>query len=490
MLAIPGFESKDTCDGVTRRDLLRIGGSAAFGVSLATMLGVQGSAKANEGKGESGGGKGFGKAKSVILIYLQGGPSHLDLFDPKDDVPAANKSIFKPINTKVEGLQFTELLPNLANVMDKATLIRTMSYTPNGLFNHTAAIYQMHTGYTTDKVSASGQLEPPNAKDFPTVGSNVVKFKPPTVPMLPFVMMPRPLQESNVIGKGGTAGFLGKAYDPYTLYPAGDDMDLAKMDRVKVDDLLLRDELSTARMERRATLRETVAKGMTDIDQAVSKYDLDSYYGKALGLVTSGRAKEAFDLKKEDDKLREKYGKNTFGQCCLLARRLIEAGTRFVEVNWPKVANSDNHSWDVHVGLSKRMKDQAAPMLDKGLSALISDLSERGMLEDTLVICVGEFGRSPRRGVSTSGNQNSDDGRDHWPYCYSAVLAGGGVKKGYVHGKSDKTGSAPLEGAVHPTELLATLYHAVGIKPDTIVYNHLNQPRELVKGEPVTALLG
>lgn len=489
MLAIPGFESKDTCDGVTRRDLMRIGGSAAFGLSLANLFALQGTASANK-KEATGEGKGFGKAKSVILIYLQGGPSHLDLFDPKDDVPAANKSVFKPINTKVNGLQFTELLPNLANVMDKATLIRTMSYTPNGLFNHTAAIYQMHTGYTTDKVSPSGQLEPPNSKDFPTVGSNIVKFKPPEVPMLPFVMMPRPLQESNVVGKGGTAGFLGKAYDPYLLYPTGDDMDMAKMDRIKVDDLLLRDELSASRMERRATLRETVAKGMTDIDQAVSKYDLDSYYGKALGLVLSGRAKEAFDLKKEDDKLREKYGKNTFGQCCLLARRLIEAGTRFVEVNWPKVANSDNHSWDVHTGLSARMKNQAAPMLDKGLSALIADLSDRGMLDETLVIAVGEFGRSPRRGVSTSGNQNSDDGRDHWPYCYSAVVAGGGVKKGYVHGKSDKTGSAPLEGAVHPTELLATLYHTVGIKPDTIVYNHLNQPRELVKGEPVTALLG
>jgi uncharacterized protein (DUF1501 family) len=489
MLAIPGFASKDTCDGVTRRDLLRVGGSAVLGLSLADVLALQGSARANN-KESTGEGKGFGKAKSVILIYLQGGPSHLDLFDPKDDVPAANKSIFKPIPTKTQGLQFTELLPNLANVTDKATLIRTMSYTPNGLFNHTAAIYQMHTGYTTDKVSPSGQLEPPNAKDFPTLGSNIVKFKPPDVPMLPFVMMPRPLQESNVVGKGGTAGFLGKAYDPYLLYPAGDDMDMAKMDRIKVDDLLLRDELSTSRMERRATLRETVAKGMPEIEQAVSKYDLDSYYGKALGLVLSGRAKEAFDLKKEDDKLREKYGKNTFGQCCLLARRLIEAGTRFVEVNWPKVANSDNHSWDVHTGLSKRMKDQAAPMLDKGLSALIADLGDRGLLDDTLVVAVGEFGRSPRRGVSTSGNQNSDDGRDHWPYCYSAVIAGGGVKKGYVHGKSDKTGSAPLEGAVHPTELLATVYHAVGIKPDTIVYNHLNQPRELVKGEPVTALLG
>ena len=153
------------------------------------------------------------------------------------------------------------------------------------------------------------------------------------------------------------------------------------------------------------------------------------------------------------------------------------------------MANSDNHSWDVHVGLSKRMKDQAAPMLDAGVSALIEDLDERGMLKDTLVVAVGEFGRSPRRGVSTSGNSNSDDGRDHWPYCYTALIAGAGIKRGYVHGKSDKTASAPrLENPVHPSELLATIYHSVGIKPDTIVYNHLNQPRELVKGEAVSAL--
>ena len=222
MLAIPGFESRDTCDGVTRRDLMRIGGSAAFGLSLAQLFGVQGVARANNNapvpKGtEVGGGKGFGKAKNVIFVYLQGGPSHLDLWDPKEDVPAANKSVFKNIPTKLPGIQFTELLPKLSQVVDKTTLIRTMSYTPNGLFNHTAAIYQMHTGYTTDKVSASGQLEPPNSKDFPTLGSNIIKFKPPEVPMLPFVMMPRPLQESNVVGKGGSAGFLGKAYDPYTL---------------------------------------------------------------------------------------------------------------------------------------------------------------------------------------------------------------------------------------------------------------------------------
>jgi hypothetical protein len=373
-------------------------------------------------------------------------------------------------------------------VNDKFTMIRSVSYTPVGLFNHTAAIYQIHTGYTTDKVSPSGQLEPPSPKDFPTFGSNIVRIKPPTVPMLPFVMLPRPLQESNVVGKGGTAGFLGRAFDPYYLYPTGDDMDMNKMDHIKVDDLNLRPEVSSARLERRARLRDLINGGMPEVDKAVAKYDLNEYYEKALGLIMSGRAREAFNLAAEPDAMRERYGRNTFGQSCLLARRLIEAGTRVVEVVWPKVANSDNHSWDVHVGLSSRMRNQSAPMLDGGLSALISDLDERGMLADTLVLAVGEFGRSPQRGVSTSGNSNTDDGRDHWPYCYTAVMAGAGIQRGFVYGKSDATASAPLENPVHPIELIATIYHAMGINPGTIVYNHLNQPRELVQAHPVTKL--
>ena len=381
-------------------------------------------------------------------------------------------------------------MPKLGQITDKFTTIRSMSYTPVGLFNHTAAIYQMMTGYTADKVSPSGQLEPPSPKDFPNFGSNVVKFKPPTVPMLPFVMLPRPLQESNVVGKGGTAGFLGRANDPVPALPArrrhGPGQDGC---RIKVDDLKLRTEVPSDRLARRADLRKAVAEGMKDMDKAVAKYDLDEYYTKALGLVISGKARDAFDLTKEKDATRERYGKNTFGQSCLLARRLIEAGTRVVQVNWPKVANSDNHSWDVHVGLSARMKKQSGPMLDAGQSALIADLDERGLLKTTLVVAIGEFGRSPQRGVSTSGNSNSDDGRDHWPYCYTAVVAGAGVKRAYVHGKSDKTASAPAENPVHPCDLLATLYHSVGISPDTIVYNHLNQPRELVKGEVVTGIL-
>jgi len=485
MLVIPGMPGKDTCDGITRRELLRVGGSAMLGISLASILKLQ---RASAGIPE-GSGPGYGKAKSVILLYLQGGPSHLDLWDPKDNVPDKVRSVFKPISTKLPGVRVTELMPKLAQTLDKVTLIRTMSYTPNGLFNHTAAIYQMLTGYTADKVSPSGQLEPPSPKDFPNVGCNIARFRPPEVPMLPFVMMPRPLQESNVVGKAGTAGFLGRAYDPYYLYPPGDDMDMNKMDRVKVDDLRLRDEISAPRLERRAKLRDLIAGGMTDLEKATKKYDLDEYYSKALGLVISGRARDAFDLTKESAAMRERYGKNTFGQSCLLARRLIEAGTRFVEVNWPKVANSDNHSWDTHMGLSKRLKDQAAPMFDPALSALVSDLDERGLLSETLVIAVGEFGRSPQRGVSTSGNDNNDDGRDHWPYCYTACIAGAGVKRGFVYGRSDKTASAPLEKPVHPCDLLATIYHSVGINPATLVYNHLNQPRELVKGEVIGGIL-
>jgi len=485
MLVIPGGVGKDTCDGVTRRELLRVGGSAAFGLSLGTLFGLQ-KASANSPAASS---PGFGKAKSVILVYLQGGPSHLDLWDPKDNVPDNVRSVFKQVPTKTPGVNFTEVLPRLASVTDKLTLIRSMSYTPVGLFNHTAAIYQMLTGYTADKVSPSGQLEPPSPKDFPNIGSHVARLKPPDVPMLPFVMLPRPLQESNVVGKGGTAGFLGRAYDPYYLYPPGDDMDMNKMERIKVDDLQLRPEITSSRLERRAKIRDTISHGLPALEKAVSKYDLNEYYGKALSLVISGRARDAFDLSKETPALRERYGRNTFGQSLLLSRRLIEAGTRFVEVNWPKVANSDNHSFDVHVGLSARMKTQSGPMLDAGLSSLIADLDERGLLKETLVVAVGEFGRSPQRGVSTSGNENNDDGRDHWPYCYTAVIAGAGVKRGYVHGKSDKTASAPLENPVHPKELLATMYHSLGIDPATIVLNHLNQPRELVQGEVVGGIL-
>ncbi len=207
MLSIPGATGR-LCDGPTRREFLRVGGAAMLGLSLPEFLARRAALAANPGAAE-GQPKSFGRAKSVILLYLQGGPSHIDIWDPKPDAPSNIRGEFKPIQTNVSGIQLSETMPLLAKQADKYTLMRSVSYTPNGLFNHTAAMYQMLTGYTPDRVSPSGQLEPPSPRDFPTAGSLISKLRPPEVPMLPFVMMPRPLQESDVIGKGGSAGFLG-----------------------------------------------------------------------------------------------------------------------------------------------------------------------------------------------------------------------------------------------------------------------------------------
>lgn len=482
MISIPG-QPGSTCDGWSRREFLRIGGAGLFGLSLADILALQaqGSVAPTDPKQKGG----WGKAKSVIFLFLQGGPSHIDIWDPKPDAPSNIRGEFKPIKSNVPGIWLSETMPLLAKQMDKATLIRSMSYTPAGLFNHTAAIYQIMTGYTPDRVSPSGQLEPPAANDFPHFGCQISRIKPPETSMLPFVLLPRPLQESNVIGKGGTAGFLGAAHDPYFFYqdPNKD---------TKLDDLAMRKDVPKERLERRASLLKKVEEAMPDMEKAVASYALDSYYQKAFDLVSSGRARTAFDLTQETDKVRDRYGRHTFGQGVLLARRLIEAGTRVVQVNWPAVANGDPKvdAWDTHASNFGPLKNLHCPKLDSALSALLEDMDERGLLKDTLVVAIGEFGRSPRLGVSTSGNSNSPDGRDHWPYCYTALIAGAGIRRGALFGKSDATGSSPSENPVHPIQILATVYHAMGIDPHSIVYNHLNQPRELVQAEPVPALFG
>jgi uncharacterized protein (DUF1501 family) len=486
MLAIQGNPGR-TCSGPTRRELLQVGSIGMLGLTLPNVLALQ---EAQAGTRGSGGA--FGKAKSVIFIFLQGGPSHIDIWDPKPEAPENIRGRYAPIKTKVPGVQVSELMPQLAQQLDKATLVRSFSYTPAGLINHTAAIYQILTGYTPDKVSPTGQLEPPNPVDFPNAGANISRMRPPDVPMLPFVMLPRPVQESNVINKGGTAGFLGKAYDPYYLFPTGDDIDQTKMDRVKIDDLQLRTGVNEIRLERRAGLRKSLDAEMPEVQKAVEKYALNKYYDQAYNLILSGRARKAFDLTQEPDKVRDRYGRSTFGQSVLMARRLVEAGTRFVQVNWPAVANGDPNtsSWDTHYSTEIALK-RNCPRLDSALSALLEDLSTRGLLNDTRVIAMGEFGRSPRLGVDTTGNGgNKPDGRDHWPYCYTGMVAGAGVKAGAVYGKSDATGSSPAEDLTHPTDMLATVYHSLGIPPDTLVYNHLNQPKELVQAKIIEGLFG
>ncbi len=487
MLTIPTRSQVRLCDGSSRREFLKVGSLGLFGLGLSEFLALQDAARAAAAASPApprfAGAQGFGAAKSVIVLFLQGGPSHLDIWDPKPDAPSNIRGEFKPIQSKVPGIWLSETMPKLAASINHCTLIRSMSYTPAGLFNHTAAIYQMLTGYPPDKVSPSGQLEPPSPIDFPTAGSWISKLKPPTEAVLPFVEMPRPLQESSVIGKGGAAGFIGKAFDPYRLY-----QDPNKP--ITLDDLELRKETPRARLQDRFDLLKGINGSMPDLEKAVENSALDKYYEKAFDLVLSGKARDAFDLEKEPSSVREQYGRTTFGQGALMARRLIEAGTRFVQVNWPSVANGnpETDSFDTHAANFGPLKNLHCPKLDQTLSALLEDMHQRGLLDETLVLAVGEFGRSPRLGVSTSGNSNSPDGRDHWPYCYTAMIAGAGIPGGRLYGESDDTASSPKEKPVHPTDLLATLYYALGIDPGMEIHNHLNQPRELVKGKPVTDL--
>src|SRR3984893_18161875 len=283
MLTIPGRPIR-TCEGYSRRDFMNAGAASLLGLTRPSFLKAA-AAAARAGNTP----KAFGAAKSVIMLFLQGGPSHIDIWDPKPDAPSNIRGDFKAIKTKVPGIQFAETMPMLADQMDKFTIIRSMSYTPSGLFNHTAAIYQMMTGWAPDKVSPSGQLEPPSPRDFPHMGCQISRLKPLSSPMLPFVEMPRPLQESNVIGKGGAAGFLGKSFDPYRLYqdPNKD---------VRLDDLTLRPEVQPDRLKDRFELLKGINGSMKELDKAVSSYALTEYYEKAYDLVLSGKARDAFDL--------------------------------------------------------------------------------------------------------------------------------------------------------------------------------------------------
>ena len=483
MLTIPNRHLARFCDGSTRRDLMKIGSLGLFGMTLQDVLRLQDRANAAIAPSRYEGSTGFGSAKSVIVLFLQGGPSHIDIWDPKPDAPSNVRGEFKPIKTKVPGIELSETMPMLAETVDKCTLIRSMSYTPAGLFNHTAAIYQMLTGYEPTEVSPSGQLEPPSPNDYPTAGSWISMFRPPTDPVLPFVELPRPLQESSVIGKGGAAGFIGKAFDPYRLY-----QDPAK--EIQLDDLELRREVPADRLQRRFELLRGINGSMPALEKAVGSYALDKYYQNAFDLVLSGKARNAFDLSLETDEMRDRYGRFTFGQGALMARRLVEAGTRMVQLNWPSVANGDPETtaWDTHAANFGPLRDLHCPKLDKAVSALLTDMDDRGLLAETLIVAVGEFGRSPRLGVSTSGNTNSPDGRDHWPYCYTALVAGAGIPGGRLYGESDATASSPKEKPVHPNDLLATIYYALGIDPNQEIHNHLSQPRDLVKGKPLLDL--
>lgn len=462
----------------TRRELLRLGGSSLFGLSLPSLLWRQARALGGEKSRRR---SGFGRARSLILLYLQGSPSHIDLWDPKPDAPVSIRGEFRPIATQAPGIFLGETLPLLAQQADKFALVRSLGFNPKGLTNHGAAIYTLLTGHDPTNFTPTGLAVPPSRDDLPSVGSTIARYRPSEQGALNYVALCSPVKENIFIGVGQSAGLLGNAYDPYQMYddPTGP---------LRLENFTLPSDLTLGRLQGRIDLRSTL-----EARRELGPSDFNTFYGKAFSLIESARAARAFRLDEESPLTRERYGQTRFGQSCLLARRLIESGTRFVQVTWP--ARSDDEpapgpdgSWDTHRNNFPMLREHRCPVFDRAAAALIADLAARGLLDETLVVAIGEFGRSPRIGAPTTMNVGPG-GRDHWPHCYSALVAGGGIRGGQVYGESDANGAFPKSNPVHPFDLIATFYHALGIDHSAHYLDTLGRPRRLVEsGEPITDL--
>ena len=468
------------CDTLSRRELLTVGGLSLVGLNLPTLLKRQALAEPKT----SSSGNGFGAADSVVLVYLQGSPSHIDLWDPKPDAPLEIRGEFRPIATKTPGLHLGEVLPKLAQQSQHYTVVRSIGVDPKGLRNHGAAIYMLMTGHSPTNFSATGLAVPASREDLPSIGANVARYRPAVGGRFSNVATGAPVKEGVVVGVGQSAGLHGAAFDPYRMYD-----DATKP--IQPEGLTLPKEVTLDRLQSRLDLRavmdvhcERIRKSQTTFDQ---------FYDQALSLIQNRRAVDAFRLEAESQNTRERYGMTKFGQSLLLARRLIEAETRFVQVTWP--ARSDDEpaagpdgSWDTHRNNFPMLREHRCPVFDHSLSAFIEDMAQRGLLDRTLVVAIGEFGRSPKIGSPTTNNVGPG-GRDHWPECYSFLAAGGGVRPGRVYGESDRHGAWPKTDAVHPYDLLATIYHALGIDPTTEYKDTLNRPRRLVEsGRPILGL--
>jgi hypothetical protein len=424
---------------------------------------------------------GFGRAQGVILLYLQGSPSHIDTWDPKPNAFAEIRGEFQPIATRATAMLLTEVLPLLAQQADKFTLVRSLGVKPRGLTNHGAAIYMLMTGYDPSNFSPTGLAVPPSREDLPSVGSVVARYRPSPVGSPSYVTLCGPIREGAVNGVGQMAGILGGTYNPLQVYedPTGP---------FQVESFTLPPDMTLGRLRARIDLRGALggtARTRTD--------DFHRYFQQAYSLIESTRAGRAFRLDQESTRVRERYGLTKFGQSCLLARRLIEAGSRFVQVNWPSGSDTEpapgpDGSWDTHRNNFPMLRDWRCPVFDRAVATLLDDLHVRGLLESTLVVAIGEFGRSPRIGSPTTNNVGPG-GRDHWPSCYTCLLAGGGVRGGQVYGASDRNGAYPERLPVHPYDLISTLYHALGIPRNTEYLDHLHRPRRLVEhGGPVLGL--
>ena len=455
------LSSKGAChicdNGVRRRDFLQAGVLGAIGLSLPGLLRAQ---EKSEKKGKD--------EKNCIMIFNLGAPSQLDLFDPKPDAPAEIRGPFQTIRTASKDIQLTELLPLHAKIADQFSLVRSVYHTAAAV--HDTGHQMMQTG----RLFTGGV-------NTPHVGSALQFLRGSRNEMPSHVILPEPMGPTGgQMPHGQDAGFLGKAYDPFEL-----NADPSKKD-FKVPDLLPPKEIGEARLERRRKLRDVVDGTVKQFESSEGAELMGANFSTAFKLMTSVKAREAFDLSKEPDAVRDRYGRTRFGQCCLLARRLVEAGVRFVTIN-TFITVFDEISWDIHGSKPftsiAGMKEIVAPMYDQGYSALIEDLVQRGLLDTTLVANLSEFGRTPR--INPAG------GRDHWPNCWTVYFAGGGVKGGRVVGKSDEIGAYPVERPVAPKEIVATIYHALGLDLDTHLPGPAGRPFPLVDfgTQPIRELL-
>jgi hypothetical protein len=416
----------------------------------------------------------FGKAKNVLFLWLQGGPPQHETFDPKPDAPAEVRGEFKPIATNVPGIHICELLPRTATIVDKLAIVRSMC-THSDL--HDASGYWVLTGYRYTG-QQSRQISP---ADWPYLGSVIRVLKPSTrVPALTSVWLPDVMRlNDNVTPAGQTAGFLGKRWEPQRIIgdPSAADF--------KMEGLALPAEVPALRLSGRERLRLQVEKHFDTVERGLALHDYDRQFQEALGMITSGKARAAFDMGRESPQLRDRYGRNKWGQSLVLARRLIEAGARLVHVNWPREGGDEavaNPLWDTHAQNADRLQDVLCPIFDIGFTALIDDMHQRGLLQETLVVAIGEFGRTPKI--------NSQGGRDHWGHVFSFVLAGAGISGGRTHGASDKMGAHPKEAKMEPQELTATIVHLLGIGHHAMFPDATGRPLHVTTGEPIAAVLG
>jgi uncharacterized protein (DUF1501 family) len=480
--------SKRLCDGLTRRDLLQVGSLGMLGLSLADV-GTQARAAATSSRHPH-----FGRAKSCILLYLYGAPSQIETFDPKPAAPAEIRGDFRSISSVLPGLDVCEHLPRLAKVMDKTTVVRTV--------NHPYPIHGVAFALTgIPRIELAMELNPRDGAHWPFIGS-VVDYVdgrsagtgPPAMPrnlVLPWAFSTQRVGE--VARAGPYGGFLGPSYDPVCTEFVGQATKTARKtlvqqvwedkepyrgitpeSRFRLSSVSASEpQLTLNRLDRRKTLLEQLEDARPELEAAVEQPGVDRHRAMAYSLLSSNRLRTAFDLDAEQAATRELYGMTLFGQASLTARRLIEAGGRFVTVFWDEFGLAGT-GWDTHWDHYPRMKDELLPGLDQTLSGLLIDLDSRGLLDETLVMVLSEHGRTPRITPGQGG------GRDHWSRCYSVVLAGAGIARGRVVGRSDKIASDPIEQPVSPKDLLATAYHLLGIDPSTLLADRQGRPLELV----------